>query len=74
VAADLQKLVSEYRAMEKVDRILEKADLLGKTDLIGVRARIIRPREILRELSTWIRASQHSKRDAHSEFMRRSDS
>jgi hypothetical protein len=50
VASDLQKLTSEYCAIEEMDRILQQAGSVDETELIGLRARVMRRREILREL------------------------
>jgi hypothetical protein len=50
---DLQKLISEYCAIEKMDRILLSADRADETELIGLRVREMRRREILLELTTW---------------------
>jgi hypothetical protein len=50
---DLQKLISEYCAIEKMDRILFSADRADETELIGLRVRKMRRREILLELATW---------------------
>jgi hypothetical protein len=53
VETDLQKLISEYRAIEKMDRILLSADIADETELIGLRVREMRRWEILLELTTW---------------------
>ena len=50
---DSQKLISEYCAIEKMDRILLSADRADETELIGLRVREMRRREILLELTTW---------------------
>jgi len=54
VEADLQKLISEYCAIEKMDRIVRPADQRDETELIGLRVREMRRREILLELTKWI--------------------
>ena len=54
VEADLQKLISEYCAIEKMDRIVRSATQRGQTELIGLRVRELRRREILLELTKWI--------------------
>jgi hypothetical protein len=50
---DLHKLTSEYCAIEKMDQILLSADRADETELIGLRVREMRRREILLELTTW---------------------
>jgi len=54
VATDLHKLISEYCAIERMDRALQQADSVDETELIGLTARVMRRREILRELTAWI--------------------
>ena len=54
VEAELQKLISEYCAIEKMDRIVRSATQRGQTELIGLRVRELRRREILLELTKWI--------------------
>lgn len=46
---DLQKLISEYCAIERMVRIVRSADRASKTELIGLIAREFRHREILLE-------------------------
>ena len=46
-----QKLISEYCAIEEVDRIFREATPESETELIGLKAREIRRREILLELA-----------------------
>src|SRR5260370_19188231 len=58
VASDLQELISEYCAIEEMDRRLQQADPVDETELIGLRARAMRRREILRELIAWIIAAE----------------
>jgi aminoglycoside N3'-acetyltransferase len=58
MAFDLQKLTSEYVAVERMDRALQREDSVDETDLIGLRARVMRRREILRELTAWIRVTE----------------
>jgi len=60
VETDLQKLISEYCAIEKMDRILLSADRADETEMIGLRIREMRRREILLELTTW----NHQRRRA----------
>ena len=55
---DLQKLISEYCAIEKMDRIILSADRADETELIGLRVREMRRREILLELTTWINSAE----------------
>ncbi len=58
MASDLQELISEYCAIEEMDRRLQQADPVDETELIGLRARAMRRREILRELIAWIIAAE----------------
>jgi len=58
VASDLQELISEYCAIEEMDRILQQAGSVDETELIGLRARVMRRREILRELIAWISVAE----------------
>jgi hypothetical protein len=58
VATDLQKLISEYCAIEKMDCALQQADSVDETELIGLTARVMRRREILRELTAWITVAE----------------
>ena len=58
VASDLQELISEYCALEEMDRRLQQADSVDETELIGLRARVMRRREILRDLIAWISAAE----------------
>ena len=55
---DLRNLISEYCAIEKMDRLLFSTDRADKTELIGLSAREMRRREILFELTTWIIAAE----------------
>jgi hypothetical protein len=50
----LQKLIAEYCAIEKMDRIVRSADQTNETELIGLRVRELRRREILLELTKLI--------------------
>jgi hypothetical protein len=64
----LQKLIAEYCAIEKMDRIVRSADQRNETELIGLRVRELRRREILLELTKWIIAPKnivprHDERD-----------
>jgi len=58
VASDLQELFSEYCAIEEMDRILQQAGSVDETELIGLRARAMRRREILQELIAWISVAE----------------
>ena len=58
MASDWQELVSEYCAIEEMDRILQQAGSVDETELIGLRARVMRRREILRELIAWISVAE----------------
>ena len=48
---DLRKLISEYFAIEKMDRIVRSGDRRKDTELIGLRAREMRRHEIIGELT-----------------------
>jgi len=58
VASDLQELFSEYCAIEEMDRILQQAGSVDEAELIGLRARAMRRREILQELIAWISVAE----------------
>jgi len=58
VASDWQELISEYCAIEEMDRILQQAGSVDETELIGLRARVMRRQEILRELIAWISVAE----------------
>ena len=58
MASDFQELISEYCAIEEMDRILQQAGSVDETELIGLRARVMRRREILRELIAWISVAE----------------
>ncbi len=58
MASDLQELISEYCAIEEMDRILQQAGSVDETELIGLRARVMRRQEILRELIAWISVAE----------------
>jgi hypothetical protein len=60
VKTDLQKLISEYFAIEKMDRIVRSAHQKNDTELIGLRVREMRRREILLELTKWIIVAEAS--------------
>jgi hypothetical protein len=51
-------LVSEYCAIEKMDRLLLSTDRADETELIGLSVREMRRREILFELATWLAAAE----------------
>jgi hypothetical protein len=55
----LHKLISEYDAIERIDRIIPPGDRRHKTESIGLRVRELRRREILAELSQWIIATEN---------------
>ena len=58
MASDWQELISEYCAIEEMDRILQQAGSVDETELIGLRARAMRRREILQELIAWISVAE----------------
>ena len=58
MASDLQELFSEDCAIEEMDRILQQAGSVDETELIGLRARVMRRQEILRELIAWISVAE----------------
>lgn len=58
MATDLPRLTSEYCAMEIMDRILQQEDSVAEIELIGLKARQIRRREILRELAAWVSVTE----------------
>ena len=58
MASDWQELVSVYCAIEEMDRILQQAGSVDETELIGLRARVMRRQEILRELIAWISVAE----------------
>ena len=55
---DLQNLISEYCAIEKMDRLLLSTDRADETELIGLSVREMRRREILFELTTWLTTAE----------------
>ena len=55
---DLQNLISEYCAIEKIDRLLLSTDRADETELIGLSVREMRRREILFELTTCLTAAE----------------
>jgi hypothetical protein len=56
----LQKLIAEYCAIEKMDRIVQSADQRSETELMGLKVRELRRREILLELTKWIIVAEDS--------------
>jgi hypothetical protein len=56
----LQKLIAEYCAIEKMDRIVRSADQRNDAELIGLKVRELRRREILLELTKWIIVAEDS--------------
>jgi hypothetical protein len=56
----LQKLIAEYCAIEKMDRIVRSADQRNETELIGLRVRELRRREILLEFAKLIIVAEDS--------------
>jgi hypothetical protein len=53
----LQKLIEEYCAIEKMDRIVQSADQRNEAELIGLKVRELRRTEILLEVTKWIIAA-----------------
>jgi hypothetical protein len=51
---NLQELVSEYFAIERMDLLINRASWVEEWELIGLAARAIRRREILRDMRGWI--------------------
>src|SRR6267378_8157866 len=60
VEDQLQKLIAEYCAIEKMDRIVRSADQRNEAELIGLKVRELRRREILLELTKWIIVAEDS--------------
>jgi hypothetical protein len=60
VEEHLQKLIAEYCAIEKMDRIVRSADQKTEAELIGLKVRELRRREILLELTKWIIVAEDS--------------
>jgi len=58
VETALQNFISEYCAIEKMDRLLLSTDRADETELIGLTVREMRRREILFELTTWLTAAE----------------
>jgi hypothetical protein len=56
----LQKLIAEYCAIEKMDRLVRSADPKNEAELIGLKVRELRRREILLELTRWIIVAEDS--------------
>ena len=56
----LRKLIAEYCAIEKMDRIVRSADQRNEAELIGLKVRELRRREILLELTKWIIVAEDS--------------
>jgi len=56
----LQRLMAEYCAIEKMDRIVRSANQRNEIELIGLRVRELRRREILLELTKWIIVAEAS--------------
>ena len=54
----LQKLIAEYRAIQKIDRIVQSVDQRNDAELIGLKVRELRRREILLELINWLIAAE----------------
>ena len=57
VTTDSLKLILEYRAIQEIDRILQRSGTTHETELIGLRARVIRRQEILRQLTALARVA-----------------
>lgn len=64
VETDLQKPISEYCALEKMDRILLSVDRADETESIGLRVREMRRWEIHPELTTWINCAEAQVKQA----------
>jgi predicted transcriptional regulator len=64
VATDLQKLISEYCAIEKMDRILRGSAQNNEIELIGLEARKNRRREILLEIAALTSVAKDSAKYA----------
>jgi hypothetical protein len=60
---NLQKLASEYSAIEEMDRLLHRAVSVEEWELIGLAARKIRRREILRDLRASIALAEDSLKE-----------
>jgi hypothetical protein len=58
VQADLSKLISEYCAIEKMDRLSFSPDPTNETELAGFRVREMMRWQILLELTTWITVAE----------------
>ena len=56
----MQKLIAEYCAIEEMDRIVRSVDQRSETELIGLKVRELRRREILLELTKWIIIAEDS--------------
>jgi hypothetical protein len=54
----LRNLISEYCAIEKMDRIVRSADQRNEAEFIGLKVRGLRRREILLELTKWVIATE----------------
>jgi hypothetical protein len=58
---NLQKLISEYSAIEKIDLLIHAAAAcVEKQELIGLAARSTRRKEILCDLKVWIELEEDS--------------
>jgi hypothetical protein len=57
---NLQKLISEYSAIEKIDLLIHAAACVEKQELIGLAARSTRRKEILCDLKVWIELEEDS--------------
>jgi len=57
---NLQKLASEYSAIEEMDRLIREAAWVDEWELTGLVARAIRRPEILRDLRAWIALAEDS--------------
>ena len=56
VTTESRKLILEYRAIQRIDQILQQSGTIHETELIGLTARVIRRQEILRELTARVKS------------------
>jgi hypothetical protein len=68
VGDHLQKLIAEYCAIEEMDRIVRSSDQRSETELIGLKVRELRRREILLELTKWVVVAEDSLK-SRNEFL-----
>jgi hypothetical protein len=65
MAIDLLKLITEYHAIEKTDRLHKQAQCSNENEAIGFTVRTVRRQEILHELLTWIRSAENVLKNEH---------